>query len=123
MRTDVGKVLGVTQDAEENPVYGLIESGGSNDFVVTFSGSPGNASCDKTFSDILAAYSAGMNIRGIIPFEVYRVFANCVVVRDGQSVVRFQFAAPYMIDDKPMLEYIVGNVESNAVSMHSASIV
>lgn len=63
--TDVGKVLGVTQDAEENPVYGLVEqSGGGNDFVITFSSGDDveTVTCDKTFAEIKAAHLAGKTL-------------------------------------------------------------
>lgn len=57
--TDVGKILGVTQDAEENPVYGLVEQSDSPFFIMNFSVSGSTITTDKTSAEVIAARNAG----------------------------------------------------------------
>ena len=56
--TDVGKVLGVTQDAEENPVYGLVPAS-CGVLVVTAGDITQGHGLNKTYAQIKSAYDAG----------------------------------------------------------------
>lgn len=69
---DIGKVVGVVEDVHGGPAYGLV-NGGADEFVVVFSGltSEGNAACDKTWNEIVAAHDAGKKIRAIYRHTFY----------------------------------------------------
>ena len=69
---DIGKVVGVVEDVHGGPTYGLVD-GGADEFVVVFSGltREGNAACDKTWNEIVAAHDAGKKIRAIYRHTFY----------------------------------------------------